>query len=118
MNVIFLKLGCYFIEARHMAPCPYCPEPGSLEKVLQSLLKVKDSRPEVGTMTDLIRYLELKNMLFVGEAVCRSALERTETRGSHFRADFPEEDDANWMVNIQVRLLEDRDLLLRKIPVS
>ena len=32
---------------------------------------------------------ELANMLLVGELVIRAALARTESRGSHFRRDFP-----------------------------
>jgi succinate dehydrogenase / fumarate reductase flavoprotein subunit len=33
--------------------------------------------------------LDLKNMLLVAEAVAKSALERTESRGGHTRDDFP-----------------------------
>jgi succinate dehydrogenase / fumarate reductase flavoprotein subunit len=37
---------------------------------------------------------ELRNILIVSEAVARSALERTESRGAHSRLDFPATDDA------------------------
>lgn len=36
--------------------------------------------------------LDLKNMLLIAEAVARAALERTESRGGHSRADFPDSD--------------------------
>ena len=36
--------------------------------------------------------LDLKNLLTVSEAITRSALERKESRGGHFREDFPEKD--------------------------
>ena len=39
-------------------------------------------------------------MLTVAEIVCRSALLRTESRGSHFRSDFPREDNENWLANL------------------
>lgn len=36
------------------------------------------------------------NFVTLGRLVARAALERTESRGSHFREDFPDRDDANW----------------------
>ena len=39
---------------------------------------------------------ELRNLLIVSEAVTRSALQRTESRGAHSRLDFPDTDDAGW----------------------
>jgi succinate dehydrogenase/fumarate reductase flavoprotein subunit len=52
---------------------------------------------------DVKRYYEVANMLDVGEAVTRSALHREESRGSHFRVDFPERNDARWRVVTRVR---------------
>lgn len=52
---------------------------------------------------DVKRYYEVANMLDVGEAVTRSALHREESRGAHFRVDFPERDDARWRVATRVR---------------
>ena len=34
--------------------------------------------------------IDLKNLLTVSEAIARSAIERKESRGGHFRDDFPE----------------------------
>ena len=39
---------------------------------------------------------EVRNLLVVSEAVTRSALQRTESRGAHSRLDFPETDEAGW----------------------
>ncbi len=55
------------------------------------------------TFSDLIKFLEFENMRLVAEMVCRAALERTESRGSHFRQDFPEEDNDHWRNNIEIR---------------
>jgi fumarate reductase flavoprotein subunit len=41
---------------------------------------------------DLIKHLELEKMLLVSEIVARASLEREESRGAHFRADYPLED--------------------------
>ncbi len=52
---------------------------------------------------DLVRKLELKNMFFVGEAIATSALKRKESRGSHFRADYPDEGGETWIKHIMIR---------------
>ena len=46
---------------------------------------------------ELLRYLDLEAMLDLAEVVTKSALARKESRGAHFREDYPERDDANWM---------------------
>lgn len=47
---------------------------------------------------ELMRAHEARNIREVAEMVATAALERRESRGSysHFRADFPSRDDANW----------------------
>ena len=47
----------------------------------------------------VVRYLELQNMLIVAEAVARGALAREESRGSHFRTDFPARDDSKFLTH-------------------
>lgn len=39
---------------------------------------------------------ELQNMLTVARLMIWSALQRTESRGVHFRSDFPQRDDVRW----------------------
>jgi len=39
---------------------------------------------------------EAQNMLILGIAMAKAALRRRESRGAHFRRDWPETDDANW----------------------
>ena len=60
-------------------------------------------RVAVSSPTDLIRLLEFQNMRCVAKMVCRAALERTESRGSHFRNDYLEEDNRVWLKNIVLR---------------
>jgi succinate dehydrogenase / fumarate reductase flavoprotein subunit len=45
--------------------------------------------------------LDLKNLLTVSEAVTRAAIERKESRGAHFREDYPEK-DKNGKFNIAI----------------
>lgn len=58
--------------------------------------------PSVTTFPGLIHFLEFVNLRVVSEMVCRAALRRKESRGSHFRQDFPDENDARWRTNIEV----------------
>lgn len=51
---------------------------------------------------DARRFYELRNMLDVGEAVIRCAAHRTETRGAHYRSDYPERNDSRWLVATRV----------------
>jgi L-aspartate oxidase len=52
---------------------------------------------------------ELQNMLALGRLMAHAALVRTETRGVHFRSDWPERDDGHW----QKHILMARDQELR-----
>jgi len=46
---------------------------------------------------DLVRTFELGGQLQVAEVIARGALSRQESRGSHFRRDYPTRDDKNWL---------------------
>jgi succinate dehydrogenase/fumarate reductase flavoprotein subunit len=47
--------------------------------------------------------LEVDNLLTVAEIMARAALMRTESRGSHYREDYPHRDDAHWEKSILTR---------------
>lgn len=47
--------------------------------------------------TELIAVLELGHMLTVAECIVVSAINRTESRGAHYRLDFPARDDRDWL---------------------
>ncbi len=46
---------------------------------------------------DLTEAIELGFLIDLAEALVVAALARTESRGAHFRDDFPARDDAGWM---------------------
>jgi succinate dehydrogenase / fumarate reductase, flavoprotein subunit len=58
--------------------------------------------------------LDLKNLLTVSEAITRSAMERKESRGGHFRDDFPNKDAAFGKVNIITKKNADGSMLVRR----
>jgi succinate dehydrogenase / fumarate reductase, flavoprotein subunit len=60
---------------------------------------------------------QVKSALVVCEAVLRSASMRQESRGAHYRSDFPNRDDRKWKVNIYCRK-SGREMVLFKRPVS
>ncbi len=51
---------------------------------------------------ELQEALELANMLHVAEAIVFSALARRESRGAHFRSDYPERNDLEWLTHTLV----------------
>jgi fumarate reductase (CoM/CoB) subunit A len=52
---------------------------------------------------ELIEAMDVLNMIDVGEIITRAALLRNETRGGHYREDYPNRDDKNWLKNIVVK---------------
>jgi len=47
--------------------------------------------------TDLLEALELASLLHLAHVSLVSSLNREESRGAHFREDYPERDDRNWL---------------------
>ena len=47
--------------------------------------------------TDLIQALEVQCLLEVAQTIAVSALSREESRGAHYRADFPARNDGAWL---------------------
>lgn len=48
------------------------------------------------TPTQLAQTFEMRSMLILSKLVFEAALARRESRGSHFRLDYPSSDDSNW----------------------
>ncbi|RLI84200.1 succinate dehydrogenase/fumarate reductase flavoprotein subunit [Archaeoglobales archaeon] len=52
--------------------------------------------------TALVNALELENMLDISEVIIMSAIKRKESRGAHYRVDYPNRDDKSWLKHILV----------------
>jgi succinate dehydrogenase / fumarate reductase flavoprotein subunit len=85
-----------------------------LEKIFYSKNSVLKSFKKY---ENVVSTWEVKSALVVCEAVLRSALMRQESRGAHYRSDFPDRDDTKWKVNIYCRK-SGREMVLSKLPVS
>jgi len=53
--------------------------------------------------TDLVQAFELQSLLDVAETIVVSALARQESRGAHYRSDFPVRDDQRWLRHSLIR---------------
>ena len=64
---------------------------------LRELLERFDniSLPDGGQ--SLVFARELKNMLILARAITLAALTRNESRGAHYKPEYPKRDDANWL---------------------
>jgi succinate dehydrogenase / fumarate reductase flavoprotein subunit len=61
--------------------------------------------------------LDLRHLLTVSEAITRAAIERKESRGGHFRDDFPSKDGAEGKVSIVLRKAPDGSMQVRRQPI-
>ena len=52
---------------------------------------------------DWIEALEVSFMLRLGQVLAGAAMMRTESRGAHYREDFPKQNDSEWLKNILIR---------------
>jgi len=60
--------------------------------------------------------MEIENLVTVAEMVAKAALMREESRGAHYRRDYPKTDNQNWFINIIVRQERGR-MVFEKVPV-
>jgi succinate dehydrogenase / fumarate reductase flavoprotein subunit len=94
-----------------------------MERALQMIEQLKQRARQVGVGGNR-EYnpgwhtaLELPNLLTVSEAITRAALERKESRGGHFRDDFPGKDPAGGTFNIVIRKGLDGGMRLAREPI-
>ena len=78
-------------------------------------IKVQDTSKTFNT--NLLEVLELGNLLDLAYITAFCALERKESRGSHARSDYPERDDANWLIHSLAWLKED-EIITGSKPVE
>jgi succinate dehydrogenase/fumarate reductase flavoprotein subunit len=81
-------------------------EEESLKAGLDRLASIekKVERVYPATLKDLFRKRDLENVTLLLKAILKGSLFRTESRGSFFRKDFPDQDDQNWLKNTCYRL--------------
>ena len=79
-------------------------------------IRYRLKRASATSYRQLIEVIELSGMLTVSEMMARAALMRTESRGAHYRTDYPEENNEQWLKNIEISC-ESGKMTLRTSPV-
>ncbi len=73
----------------------------SKESLSTAINEIDEMKKEVeGVKVVHTQFMELKNMLTLSSMVVKAGLLREESRGAHFRSDYPTSDDKNWLKNI------------------
>lgn len=79
-------------------------EEGALKTALSEIRQIREdaANVHVGLSSlqfnqELVDAIDLFAMIDLAEIITAGALRRTESRGSHYRTDFPKRDDARWL---------------------
>ena len=91
----------------------------TLEEGLSAIRSIKkDEIPRLHARDphELMRCLEARNLAEIGELILTAALHRKESRGWHFRKDFPYTDNKNWLRWITLTRREE-EIRINEIPV-
>jgi L-aspartate oxidase len=70
------------------------------EGLLKGLEELKRQQPIFAAELQTREQMEFANMLTCSLLLTESALAREESRGGHYREDFPERDDGHWRKHI------------------
>ena len=94
-----------------------------LQELRETLVELQESYKHLSLQdrgmlynTELVEALELGAMLDISETIAAGALARQESRGAHYREDFPKRDDTHWMQHT-LAYRTDHGLELRYKPV-
>jgi fumarate reductase (CoM/CoB) subunit A len=67
------------------------------------------------SLVQLMSRLDLDHMLRVSKMVCKAALYRAESRGAHYRSDFPQERNPEWQKNVLIRKADSENMTLEAV---
>ena len=72
----------------------------SKNSLIEALRKIEIAEKQLNFMISAFKEIEVMNMLTVSKLIIQAALDRQESRGAHYRSDFPEKDDVIWKKNL------------------
>lgn len=102
-------------------------EANDITKAMEEIAILRERYRKVGVSSttlhmnyELMNAIELEYMFDVAYSITRGALLREESRGAHFRTDFPKRDDENWLKHSIARLISDGtpDISYRDVAIT
>jgi succinate dehydrogenase / fumarate reductase flavoprotein subunit len=113
------------LQDEMMADCGVVRTDESLGRVLGTIAELRERYGRAGVEdkgsaynTELLEAVEMGFLLDLAEVTAVAARARTESRGGHFREDFPLRDDGYWMRHSLARRREDGTIELNYKPVT
>ena len=92
------------LQSKMMDRCSVFRNEDDLKGLVDELREIQERTLRVAVKdrgrvfnTDLLGALELRHLVTLAGVMAGSALQRTESRGAHYREDFPDRDDKNWL---------------------
>jgi succinate dehydrogenase / fumarate reductase flavoprotein subunit len=82
---------------------------GKLVELLQRFRHVNLSDRSQWANTSFVFTRQLYNMLQLSRVIAQGAAMRDESRGAHYKPDFPERDDKNWLKTTKATFAPDAD---------
>lgn len=96
----------------------YVKAEGRLKNALQTILYLKENLAPKLTAKDnheLMLAHEANNLLLNAEMRLRASLFRTESRGSHYREDYPQINEKDWTAWVVIKQNQDGSMGLKKV---
>ena len=90
---------------------------GKINQLQEEAKQVSISYNKVFYNREVIEALENENMLEIAKCITNAALKRTESRGAHYRYDYPDSDNSTWLKHITFRK-EDEQIKVGYRPVD
>ena len=100
-----------------------CRDKQSLNEAMNTIQSLKhklnDSSFYKVSNINICNYFELLNMLDISEIITISSLTREESRGSHYRLDFPLRDDDRWLKHILInKSINGPNISIEKVVIN
>ncbi|HDJ23237.1 MAG TPA: FAD-dependent oxidoreductase [Candidatus Aminicenantes bacterium] len=101
-------------------------EKKKLAEALEEIREIRHEYRHLSLWSDCLHYcqefitmMEFESMLDIAEVITMGALAREETRGSHYRTDFPTRDDQHWLKHTIARYNDGRpQLTYREVKIT
>ena len=93
----------------------------SLTRALDEIKAIGDAVDTLSASGDphrIQRNLEIRTAVQTAKLIVSAALKRTESRGAHYREDYPQQNDKQWQGHLRVQRNPDDDLVWSYHPIS